>query len=377
MQPRAWVLALVSVALLAACANVSVSDTHQDLAVAGASADSAIAVASRAEVPATASVSPSEAPGTDAHAESACTTIAPSFFGGSSDGVTVVGAFDATSVQMAAWHLAHLQGASINVADMYLNEPTDAEHVLCYFDRPAPSQTKQRNWLITRVVVDVDPQGRSKEMVRGPSTGNPILDPATVNTPVVECFVSPKDQCDHLVQTALEGDSTPYIGVEVDRYIAPCVEARLCQLWATGYGATHAVSAIAPGLSRKWVCNDVPETPTTCRQATKDEIGPLPTLTIQLQGAERQDVYLRNGGGMSWTAADGQHQTLMSGSWTLASPDTPCDGCLGRTPTWTGPQRPGWCSASFTVQPGDLVTVRLQVHAHGPCSMQLVPPAPA
>jgi hypothetical protein len=316
---------------------------------------------------------PSEAAGSDADAESACAAIAPSLSGGSSVGATVVGAFDATAAQMAAWHMEGLR--SVNAADMYLNEPPDTHHVLCYLDRPNQNPTKQHDWPVTRLVVDVgQPQSL---MVQGPSTGIPIRDPATVRRPVVECSRFPKEQCDRLVQTALEGDSTSYVGVSVERYIAPCVTAGLCQFWTSGFGATHVVSAIAPGVSKTRVCNDVPETPTTCRQPTSDEIGPLARLSIELEGAERQDVYLHSGGGISWTAVEGQHLDLMSGTWVLSSPDSRCDGCLVLTPHWTGPQRPGWCSTAFTVASGDAVTVRIRVHPHGSCSMDRVPAAGA
>jgi hypothetical protein len=53
VQPRAWILALVAVALLAVCANASVPITKPELAMAGARVESAFAFASSPEAPAT------------------------------------------------------------------------------------------------------------------------------------------------------------------------------------------------------------------------------------------------------------------------------------------------------------------------------------
>jgi hypothetical protein len=295
-------------------------------------------------------------------------------FGTSSEPLVVSGAFAATALQMAAWHITRIGSAPSQ--DMFLEEPSDGSHVLCYIDGSWPMGHKDH---ATRVAVDIDPQGRRSTMVAGPKERVPIVDPATVPMPVVHCGDVAQEQCTAVVNAALAGDETTYVSVDVQDYIPPCIRAQLCMHPFGGYEFSHAVQARdASNVLHGWACKWVADGSTTCRAATPDELSPfLPILRIQLVGVDRQWVYLEDSdSGMSWVAQDGQNRVLTSGSYRLATPGMPCFQCQKITPPFTGSPPPGWCSVTFSVQPGDVVSVRIRIRQNGPCSMTQRPRQP-
>jgi hypothetical protein len=206
----------------------------------------------------------------------------------------------------------------------------------------------------------------------GPTERIPVMASATASTPVIQCGDVAQEQCTAVVKAALAGDETTYVSVDVQSYIPPCIRAQLCGWPFGGYDETHFVRALdTSDVLHGWACKWVADAPTTCRAATPDEFSPfLPILRIQLVGVDRQWVFLEDtDGGMSWVANDGQNTVLTSGSYRLATPSMPCFQCQKITPPFTGSPPPGWCSVAFTMQPGDVITVRIRVRQNGPCSM--------